>query len=263
MTYKKLADLLGVKKDKVRYLAEQLPVGTVQKIDGVMHLSNHAIDAVVSAINGGELESGVEIPPYDPGDPVGWDWTDIPEAAKTAELRDSARNFTHEQTASAEYRGAFRTEETVESGCETEESAGNFASNEGDSAQNATNSHEIPHEQAEDCENPQNAAESATSREIAEYYQRAFLTFTDHYNQQIKSKDEQIKQLTEQLGIMASAIADRDKAHDADTAEQLTAKDSQIQRMQDTIDTLTRQLEAERRRAEQGSVRKWWQWWKR
>lgn len=259
MTYKRLADLLGVKKDKVRYLAEQLPAGAVQKIDGVMHMSNHAVDAVISAINGGELESAVEIPPYNSGDPVGWDWNDLP-----ANFHDSAHVFSREQTANTEFRTEFHTADSTmnreaagtsaDSSCNSDAETAKFAHNFADSC-------EIPYEHTANRETPHETEDSADSREIAEYYQRAFLTFTDQYNQQIKSKDEQIKQLTEQLGILASAIADRDKSHDSDTAEQLSAKDSQIQRMQDTIDALTRQLEAARQGGEQ--PRKWWQWWKR
>lgn len=266
MTYKQLADLLGVKKDKIRYLAEQLPADAVKKIDGVMHLSNHAVDAVVNAINGGQLESGVDLPPYDPGDPVGWDWNDIP-----ANFRDSAHGIPHEQTASTEFRSDFRTVNCTADSCETADFRSSAEKSATESVKNGDDPaipRDIPHEQTANCENDSETAESAPNREIVEYYQKAFLTFTDLYDRQLKYKDEQIKQLTEQVGILASAIADRDSLHDSASSEQLRSKDTQIERMQDTIDALTRQLEEaerERREAEQSreAPRKWWQWWKR
>lgn len=87
------------------------------------------------------------------------------------------------------------------------------------------------------------------------------LTFLDHYKEltnnlqaQLSAKDEQIKALTDALVGKNAAASDA-------TERQLAVKDAQIERMQDTIDELTRQLEQSK--AEPEPPRRWWQWWKR
>lgn len=101
-----------------------------------------------------------------------------------------------------------------------------------------------------------------------------FLTIIDHYksvvdvqSEQLSVKDEQLQRLTELAAAAEQTAAEQLRAKDS----QLTAKDAQLSRMQDTVETLTRQLAdaAERERQLQAAIdqsreqpRKWWMWWK-
>ncbi len=103
----------------------------------------------------------------------------------------------------------------------------------------------------------------------------AFLTIIDHYksvvdvqSEQLSIKDAQLKRLTELAAAAEQTAAEQLRAKDS----QLTAKDAQLSRMQDTVDTLTKQLAdaAERERQLREDIeqareepRRWWQWWKR
>lgn len=100
------------------------------------------------------------------------------------------------------------------------------------------------------------------------------LTIIDHYksvvdvqSEQLSVKDKQLQRLTELAAAAEQTAAEQLKAKDV----QLTAKDAQLSRMQDTVDTLTKQLAdaAERERQLQAAIeqsreqpRRWWQWWK-
>lgn len=104
------------------------------------------------------------------------------------------------------------------------------------------------------------------------------LTIIDHYksvvdvqSEQLSVKDKQLQRLTELAAAAEQTAAEQLKAKDV----QLTAKDAQLSRMQDTLDTLTKQLAdaAERERQLQAAIdqsleqsrkqpRRWWQWWK-
>ena len=228
MTYKELADKLGVKKDRVRYVAEHLPIKDgVLRIDGVMHLTVAAINMV------------------------------------TAEILGSSR----------ENSTAFRSVRTDDSYVHSD-----FASN------SQCENSEI---RSEGCENSAESAESAASNRETESTEREehresdiiTLTIIDHYktvitdqSKQLAEKDAQIQKFTE---FASAAMSDLNKQlTDANAihAEQLTAKDEQLSRMQDTVDTLTKQLAdaAERERQLQAAIeqsrkqpRRWWQWWKR
>ena len=101
------------------------------------------------------------------------------------------------------------------------------------------------------------------------------LTIIDHYksvvdvqSEQLSVKDKQLQRLTELAAAAEQMAAEQLKAKDV----QLTAKDAQLSRMQDTVDSLTKQLAdaAERERQLQAAIeqsreqpRRWWQWWKR
>lgn len=101
------------------------------------------------------------------------------------------------------------------------------------------------------------------------------LTIIDHYksvvdvqSEQLSVKDKQLQRLTELAAAAEQTAVEQLKAKDV----QLTAKDEQLSRMQDTVDTLTKQLAdaAERERQLQAAIeqsrkqpRRWWQWWKR
>lgn len=103
----------------------------------------------------------------------------------------------------------------------------------------------------------------------------AFLTIIDHYksvvdvqSEQLSVKDEQLKRLTELAAAAEQTAAEQLKAKDGQIAE----KDAQLSRMQDTVDSLTKQLadatERERQLREdieqsREEPRRWWQWWKR
>lgn len=53
MTYKQLADKLGVKKDRIRYLAEHLNIpDATYRVDGVIHLSQVAVDMIFAQLHG-------------------------------------------------------------------------------------------------------------------------------------------------------------------------------------------------------------------
>ncbi len=99
-----------------------------------------------------------------------------------------------------------------------------------------------------------------------------FKSTIDSQTSQLEAKDEQIRALTAQLDKLTTAISERDAAEQAAASEQLTAKDAQLGRMQDTVDALTKQLAdaAERERQLREDIeqsreqpRKWWQWWKK
>lgn len=101
------------------------------------------------------------------------------------------------------------------------------------------------------------------------------LTIIDHYkslvgvqSEQLSVKDEQLKRLAELAAAAEQTAAEQLKTKDG----QLAAKDAQLSRMQDTVDSLTKQLAeaAERERQLQAAIeqnreepRRWWQWWKR
>lgn len=213
MTYKQLADKLGVKKDRVRYLAEHLTIpDAIYLVNGVKHMSNAAISLVMAEIEG------------------------IPR------LDDALFTYVHTENSQCE---------GMNSQCKTEEAYENSA---------------------ESCEN--NCETENTSRSTVNNdheHVMAALTIIDHYktvvdNQasQLAAKDEQIQKLTdlvataqetaaEQVTAAQTAATEQIIAAQASASEQLAAKDTQIQRLQDTIDALTKQLEPQK---------KWWQWWK-
>lgn len=105
------------------------------------------------------------------------------------------------------------------------------------------------------------------------------LTILDHYksvvdaqSEQLAVKDEQLKHLTELAAAAERTAAEQLKAKDGQIAE----KDTQLSRMQDTVDALTKQLAdaAERERQLREDIeqrleqsreqpRRWWQWWKK
>ena len=107
----------------------------------------------------------------------------------------------------------------------------------------------------------------------------AFLTIIDHYksvvdvqSEQLKAKDDQINRLTALISETQSSAFDQLTAAQTAHADQIAAKDTQLQRMQDTVDALAKQLAdaAEREQQLRESLkqsreepRKWWQWWKR
>lgn len=211
MTYKELADKLGVKKDRVRYVAEHLNLpDATYRVDGIIHMTPAAVNMVMAEIDG------------------------VPQ-------EDSAIfSYVHSEI----------------SQCETVET---------------------PKNSAESDVKYQDGAES-DREQLA-----TALTFIDHYKTviasqttQLAAKDAQIQKITE---LASAAMSDLNKQlTDANTvhAEQLTAKDAQLSRMQDTVDALTKQLAdaAERERQLQATIeqrldqsreqpRKWWQWWKR
>ena len=228
MTYKELADKLGVKKDRVRYVAEHLPIKDgVLRIDGVMHLTDAAINMV------------------------------------TAEILGSSRdNF-------ATFRSVRADDSYVHSG---------FASN------SQCENNEI---RSEDCENSAESAESTANNRETENTEHEeqresdiiTLTIIDHYksvitdqSKQLAEKDAQIQKFTEFASAAMSGLNKQLADANAMHAEQLTAKDAQLSRMQDTVDALTKQLAdaAERERQLQATIeqsrgvpRRWWQWWKR
>lgn len=228
MTYKELADELGVKKDRVRYVAEHLPIKDgVLRINGVMHLTDAAVNMVTAEILGSSRENSTFFRSVRTDDP-----------------------YVHSDFAS-------------NSQCENSEI------------------------RSEDCENSAESAESAASNretestECEEHRESDIITLTiiDHYktvitdqSKQLAEKDAQIQKFTE---FASAAMSDLNKQlTDANAihAEQLTAKDAQLSRMQDTVDVLTKQLAdaAERERQLQAAIdqsreepRKWWMWWKR
>lgn len=53
MTYKELADKLGVKKDRVRYVAEHLNLpDATYRVDGIIHMTPAAVNMVMAEIDG-------------------------------------------------------------------------------------------------------------------------------------------------------------------------------------------------------------------
>ena len=218
MTYKELADKLGVKKDRVRYVAEHLNLpNATYRVDGVIHMTPAAVNMVMAEID--------RIP------------------------REDSAVFTYVHSEISQ--------------CETAES---------------------PQNGAESCENSVKSDEKCQDSVESDCEQLAVaLTFIDHYKTviasqtaQLAAKDAQIQKYTE---FASAAMSDLNKQlTDANTAhvEQLTAKDAQLSRMQDTVDALTKQLAdaAERERQLQATLeqrleqsreqpRKWWMWWKR
>ncbi len=228
MTYKELADKLGVKKDRVRYVAEHLPIKDgVLRIDGVMHLTDAAINMVTAEILGSS--------------------------------RDNSTVFRSVRTDNSHVHGDFASN----SQCENSEIRSEDCESSAESAESAANS----------CET------ESTEREEHRESDIITLTIIDHYksvitdqSKQLAEKDAQIQKFTE---FASAAMSDLNKQlTDANTAhaEQLTAKDAQLSRMQDTVDALTKQLAdaAERERQLQATLeqsreqpRKWWMWWKR
>lgn len=209
MTYKQLADKLGVKKDRVRYLAEHLTIpDAIYRVDGVIHMSDAAVKLIIAEIE--------EIPQRD-------------SAVYTCVHTEEPRN---------------NTEETCENHENSEKSRGTTES----IYETANNDHE-------------NLEASLT---IIDQYK----TVVRNQLIQLAAKDEQIKRLTdlvtiaqetaaEQVTAAQTAATEQIIAAQAAASEQLAAKDTQIQRLQDTIDALTRQLEEAHE-----PQKKWWQFWK-
>lgn len=228
MTYKELAEKLGVKKDRVRYVAEHLPIKDgVLRIDGVMHLTDAAVNMVTAEILGSSRENSTVF--------------------RSVRTDDS---HVHSEFAS-------------NSQCENNEIRGDSCENAAESAEGIANN----------CENNNSQREKHYESDIV------VLTIIDQYktvitdqSKQLAEKDSQIQKFTE---FASAAMSDLNKQlTDANTAhaEQLTAKDAQLSRMQDTVDALTKQLAdaAERERQLQATLehsreqpRKWWMWWKR
>lgn len=233
MTYKELADKLGVKKDRVRYVAEHLPIKDgVLRIDGVMHLTESAVNMVTAEILGNSRENST-----------------VFHSVRAEDSRVHSDFASNSQCENSEIRS-----EDCKNGAESAESAAN------------------------NCET------ESTEREEHRESDIITLTIIDHYksvitdqSKQLAEKDAQIQKFTE---FASAAMSDLNKQlTDANTAhaEQLTAKDAQLSRMQDTVDALTRQLAdaAERERQLQAAIdeqrleqsreqpRRWWQWWKR
>ena len=232
MTYKELADKLGVKKDRVRYVAEHLPIKDgVLRIDGVMHLTDAAINMVTAEILGSS--------------------------------RENSTVFHGVHTDGSHVHSDFASN----SQCENSEIRSEDCKNSAESAESAANS----------CET------ESTEREEHRESDIITLTIIDHYksvitdqSKQLAEKDAQIQKFTEfasaTMSDLNKQLTDANTAH----AEQLTAKDAQLSRMQDTVDALTKQLAdaAERERQLQATIdqrleqsreqpRKWWMWWKR
>lgn len=230
MTYKELADKLGVKKDRVRYVAEHLPIKDgVLRIDGVMHLTDAAINMVTAEILGSSRENST--------------------AFRSVRTDDS---YVHSDFAS-------------NSQCENSKIRSEDCESSAESAESVANNHET----------------ESTEREEHRESDIITLTIIDHYksvitdqSKQLAEKDAQIQKFTE---FASAAMSDLNKQlTDANTAhaEQLTAKDAQLSRMQDTVDALTKQLadaaERERQlqatieqsRGEPSTTHKWWMWWK-
>lgn len=232
MTYKELANKLGVKKDRVRYVAEHLPIKDgVLRIDGVMHLTDAAINMV------------------------------------TAEILGTSRvNSTvfHSVRANDSY---LHSDFVSNSQCENSEIRSEYCESSAESAESTANSCET-----ESAEREEHRESDIITLTIINHYKSVI---TDQ-SKQLAEKDAQIQKFTE---FASAAMSDLNKQlTDANTAhaEQLTAKDAQLSRMQDTVDALTKQLAeaAERERQLQTSLRqsleqsreqprKWWQWWKR
>lgn len=232
MTYKELANKLGVKKDRVRYVAEHLPIKDgVLRIDGVMHLTDAAINMVTAEILGTSRENSTVF--------------------HSVRANDS---YVHSDFAS-------------NSQCENSEIR----------SEDCESSAEFAESTANNCET------ESTEREEHRESDIITLTIINHYksvitdqSKQLAEKDAQIQKFTE---FASAAMSDLNKQlTDANTAhaEQLTAKDAQLSRIQDTVDALTKQLAdaAERERQLQTTLeqsleqsreqpRKWWQWWKR
>lgn len=245
MTIKELADELGVDKEKIKYLWRQLPDNWSYKSGNKFLLSDAAVDAIRRKLDGGELHSDIPVPEFDEITRIGWGIPPI-----TPEIISEFTDSTGETPDSPPIH-QFTGESTGE----------------------------------------KNRGEESVKNDTA------FLTIIDHYKSvvdvqsgQLKVKDAQISALTEQLSEqsaqidkLTTALTERDTAAQeaserqinavrADAAEQLTAKDAQLSRMQDTVDALTKQLAdaAERERQLQATIeqsreqsRKWWQWWKR
>lgn len=64
ITYKQLADELGVSKDKVKYQARKLPPDATEKVDGIVYLTELGADQIRKAL-GTSSESPVPAAPAD------------------------------------------------------------------------------------------------------------------------------------------------------------------------------------------------------
>lgn len=236
MTIKELADDLGVDKEKIKYLWRQLPENWSHKSGNKFLLSDAAVDAIRRKLDGGELTSDIPVPDFDENTRIGWGIPPIsPEII--SEFTDSAGENT-DNSPFHQFTG-----ESIGEKNRVEESVKNDA---------------------------------------------AFLTIIDHYkavvaNQaaQLAEKDLQIQRFTEFATSAMADLTEQLKAKDEQFntanvahADQIAAKDTQLQRMQDTVDALTKQLAdaAERERQLQETIEqsreqpstthKWWQWWK-
>lgn len=234
MTIKKLADDLGVDKEKIKYLWRQLPENWSHKSGNKYLLSDAAVDAIRRKLDGGELTSDIPVPEFDENTRIGWGIPPI-----SPEIISEFTDSTGENTDNSPFHQF--TGESIGEKNQVEESVKN------DAAFLTIIDHyrAVVASQAE-----QLAAKDEQMQKFTEFASSAMTDLTE----QLKAKDDQ--------------LTAAQTAH----ADQLAAKDTQIQRMQDTVDALTRQLAdaAERERQLQETIeqsreepRKWWMWWKR
>lgn len=223
MTYKELADKLGVKKDRVRYVAEHLPIKDgVLRIDGVMHLTDAAINMVTAEILGSS--------------------------------RDNSTVFHSVRTDDSYVHSDFASN----SRCENSEIRSENCESSAESAESTANSRET-----ESTEREEHRESDIITLTIIDHYKSVITDQSKQLAEkdaQIQKFTEfasaAMSDLNKQLTDANTAHAEQLTAKDNQIAE----KDEQLKRMQDTIDALMRQLEAEQQSREQ--PRKWWQWWK-
>lgn len=234
MTIKKLADDLGVDKEKIKYLWRQLPENWSHKSGNKFLLSDAAVDAIRRKLNGGELNSDIPVPDFDENTRIGWGIPPI-----SPEIISEFTDSTGKNTDNSPFHQF--TGESIGEKNRVEESVKN------DAAFLTIIDH----------------YEAVVANQAAQLVEKdlQIQRFTEFATSAMADLTEQLKAKDEQLSTANVAHAD-----------QIAAKDAQLSRMQDTVDALTKQLAdaAERERQLQEAIeqsreepRKWWMWWKR
>lgn len=234
MTIKKLADDLGVDKEKIKYLWRQLPENWSHKSGNKYLLSDAAVDAIRRKLSGGELTSDIPVPEFDENTREGWGIPPI-----SPEIISEFTNSASESTDNSSFHQF--TGESIGEKNRVEESVKN------DAAFLTIIDH----------------YEAVVANQAAQLVEKdlQIQRFTEFATSAMADLTEQLKAKDEQLSTANVAHAD-----------QIAAKDAQLSRMQDTVDALTKQLAdaAERERQLQEAIeqsreepRKWWMWWKR
>lgn len=254
MTIKDLADELGVEKYKIKYLCSLLPPNYTVKVDNRILLSAAAVDAIRRKLSGGELVSDIPVTPYCAYNPEGWIITDNFEE-KAEKIGENSSNFTDESEIDRRETGESDFDRTNSEEAENRtksENIGETALTFIDLCKSALAANNRQMQALQD----QLSAKDEQIRALQEQLTAQTATFTqasEAAEQRLSDRDAQIAALTE-------SVMNHDRDSDAATLAQLQAKDSQIERLQGTIDALTRQLEATLSREE---PRRWWQLWKR
>jgi len=175
MTYKELADKLGVKKDRVRYVAEHLNLpNATYRVDGVIHMTPAAVNMITAEIDGIPRENSAIFP---------YVHSEIPQC----------------ETAETPQNGAKYREISAESDAERQDGA------KSDRENSAVTLTFIDHYKTViSSQTAQLAAKDEQFKKLVDYT----TAVQANINEQLKAKDAQLSRMQDTVDALTKQLAD-------------------------------------------------------